>query len=229
MNKDLMNINDKPIPGLENFDPAEDYVISRIKVSGKRGLFDNKVTNMATPKIECVLLTRIKTRTKFKDGFPECKSLDRVSGSLYGKCQDCQYATEKDDKDRLSCQPAYEFLLMLEGSNVPYVMSVSTPSSLGPAKRYISSFLVARKPLFSVKTVLSYVEKKKEDKETGEKFSYYAMTFEAKDEIDKKDQEIYHKILETFKQSGQKVGVDLPEESAEDEIPLDEAGESLPF
>lgn len=227
----LVNKNCRAVvPGLEDVDLAEDIPTPRIKVSGKRGLFEDKALGSAVPKMECVLLTRLKTRTMFEDGFPVCKSFDRKTGSLHGDCTRCPHQTEKDKDNKLICLPSYEFLLMLEGQQIPRVMSVSAPSALGPAKNYISTFLLSTppKPLFSVKTILSWIEKKSENKETGEKFTYFGMVFERGAEIDEKDQVIYLKILNKFRMARTKVADDLADK-VEPEEEIDLSGDSCPF
>ena len=190
------------IPGLEQSNHT-DIVMPRIKASGKRGLFEDKHTDAATAKLECILLTRLKTRAKFnKDNTLECGSKDRVTGDTYGKCLDCSFACmleqDKDSKDKPSCPLSYTFLLLKKDSSVPYNMILSAKSANVPAKNYISKFLVDRKPLFSVETILSFEEKKSENKKTKEKFTYFSLVLTMGKEVDPKNQEIYHSLLNEY-------------------------------
>ena len=199
-----------PIPGLED-SSTEDLVIPRIKVSGKRGLFENQMNAAAFPKLDCVLLTRLKSRAKFVDNFPECRSFDRVKGSLHGECASCRFAGAKDDKGRLVCPLSYDFLLMLDGNTIPYVMTVSSLSALNPARKYVATFLTEGKPLYAYRSILSYEKKKKENKETGEVFDYFALVFDRGPEVDRKNQEIYHNIMNKFRISSAAAAEVVPE------------------
>lgn len=201
MTDSLMNVSHgSMIPGLEDSNPAEDLNIPRIKASGKRGLFEDKVTDSEVPKMKCILLTRLKTRAMFTDGGLACKSADRRTGSQYGVCSTCEYAAKKDEEGKLLCRPSYDFLLLKENSKIPYVLTLSSPSALNPARNYISKFLLDGKPLFSRETILSFERKKKETKD-GQRFDYFALVFEQGAEIDPKNQVVYQRIMDKYRGS----------------------------
>lgn len=205
------------IPGLEQVD-QDDIIMPRIKASGKRGLFEDKLSGSATQTLNCILLTRLKTRAKFRpDNSLECGSKDRITGDTYGLCAECQYANafEQDEqgKDKPSCPQSYTFLLLKGESSVPYKMILSARSAIGPAHNYVSKFLVSKKPLFSVETELSFLEKTAEI--GGKKITYFALVFNAGKETDPKNQEIYHKILKDFS-SKIELDPEMETEKAED-------------
>lgn len=207
------------IPGLEHVD-REDIVIPRFSFSGKSGMFENLLTTDVSKQVECVLLTRYKGRLKWgDDSKPDCRSKDRITGSKYGTCVTCQFAVWQDEMKtdqelrKQLCRPTYDFLLLLPGGNIPYMLSVKAPSSMGPAKKYTSSFIIQRRPLFSCTTVLSSEEHTLPEG----KGSYYSLSFDRGAEIAPDDQKDYQALMDKYRivdnvmeeVAGEKIETDL--------------------
>jgi len=185
MSKELMIQNDKPIPGLEDVD-RNDLVIPRFKADCKAGAFVNQLNNAMTKELNCILLTRKKGFQMWgEDSKVECRSMDRISGSKYGECAECKRFEWKEidgEKQKPKCKATYEFLLLSDKQSIPYLMTISTPTSIGKAKKYVSSFIIDRLPLFSVKSLLTM------EKKMGDNGSYYVVNFEREEKISPEEQ-----------------------------------------
>jgi len=219
---------DSNIPGLEDAGP-EDLVVPRIKMSCKAGVFENVLNKDIAREIECVLLTRQKGRQLWgSDDKIECRSRDRVSGSAYGNCEACgrgkwREEMREDDAERKKlCRATYEFLLLMKGQQVPFAMMVATPTSMGPAKKYISSFLVRREPLFAYTTMMTMVEK------TGKSGKpYFVVNFERGTEVPAEDQKKYMDLMNRYRIHEVVDEAPATEEKAED---LEDANpDDIPF
>jgi len=216
------------IPGLEDAGP-EDLVIPRFKASCKSGMFENLLNKAISREIEVILLTRQKGRQKWgEENKVECRSRDRINGNSYGNCEQCgRYQWREEMKENAEarkelCRGTYDFLLLIPGQSVPFAMTVSTPTSMGPAKKYISSFLVRREPLFSYTTMLSMVEKIRNDGKP-----YYVINFERGTEVPIEEQKEYQALMNQYRIHN--VMEEAPEVSREEkEIDLEDLG-GTPF
>jgi hypothetical protein len=155
------------------------------------------------------------------DRKPECKSNDRITGSLYGRCEDCRYRhfeeNETGDKIKPRCRALYDFLVMSENQTIPYAMSISTPTSQGPVKKLITYFIEANKPMFSQITCMTFEQK---TNQAGQ--PYYVIKFSKVKELTADEMKIYRDLMERYRI---KPVIDEEVIDSEDDLP----GTELPF
>ena len=198
MTNELVKVNNQQIAGMEEI-AGDDLVLPRYQASFKTGMILNSLTNDEARTKNFVFLSLRKGRVMFfpqgsSEKMPECRSNDRLTGTAYGKCEDCQHRCFGEDaqgnKAKPRCHALYDFLVMSEGQKVPYGLSISTPTSQGIIKKFLTYFIEAGKPMFSQVTQFSFEQMKSK---VGN--SYYVVKFTKVKDLDEDEQQKYYDLM----------------------------------
>lgn len=195
MTNELMKVHET-IPGMEDIS-REDLVIPRLQANCKRGMFENLLTGESMAQLKGVLLCVRKGMVMFDpemlEAKPVCKSFDRKTGTKYGNCEGCDFRKFNDARNKVLCRATYEFLLKLE-DNLPYALTISTYTSYGQAKKYLTSFVANHEPLYAYETKISMQEEKNKDGK-----GYYVVKFAKGDKLPEQSQADFNAIMKDFR------------------------------
>ena len=228
----------KLIAGMENID-HEDIILPAIFPDGKMGFFRDSLDEKSKKdELTGVLLTYNKG-WKLREGDPPktiCRSFFGDYGTSGMSCDGCprrikkpdlsqeEYALMETDKilkykqeQKDFCKRVYDFLFVPDGQDMPAVVSISSITSLGNIKKYLTLFAKKlQRPLFSANAKLSLVETKNPKGQT-----YFVVQFEKLADLTEKEQAKYAEVMAVYR-------MNKPVEEIETKDPDEELG-TTPF
>lgn len=173
--------------GLEDVEP-DDLSIPRLQVVGAEAVFKDSLSGEKFPELDAVILGLIKQRVLWQPVMPEtptgplCRSYDHKAGNP-GKdfpwkasgfprpdldddeacppvsCADCklkEWGTHPKRDNVPWCTEQYTFAVITE--NGPAILTFQG-SGVKPTKGYLTSFVRAKTPMFTVRTKITLIAK----------------------------------------------------------------------
>lgn len=178
------------VVGLEDLDES-DLVVPRIKIIGADAVFEDQLTNEQFDSLDVVLLAMVRNRILWdadeaESKEPWCKSLDGKVGLPHPKdfpwaasafdrtafgdepelpCGSCPLkewgSHPKDDKPWCSEMHVFPLLVIGEGGTYSPALWAIQRAAIKASRAYLSPFVRAKTPLYTVKTRLTLTPHKR--------------------------------------------------------------------
>ena len=185
------------IPGQENID-MEDISLQTLYPDGKAGYFRDSLDEKSKKETLTGVLLTFNKGYKFREGDPPkttCRSFFGDFGSHGTACEGCPKRLKQEGvKDY--CKRVYDWLFIPDGQDMPAIVSITSITSLGNIKKFITVMAKQRqKPFYAAKVKLSMDAAK-----SAAGFSYYLINFEIMGDTSAEQQAKYAKIMELYRQ-----------------------------